>query len=63
MPSYLGQTITFQQQETTEISSLGVVLQIQTGVGIKLLTPAAKAPPVQHGDLSDAELCVWIMGP
>ena len=60
---YLGQTITFQQQKTTEIRSriraAWASFYIQTGFDIKIVPPAAQTSLVQCGDLSDAELCFW----
>ena len=51
------------RNQESNSSCLGVVPQVQPGVDIKILPPAAQAPLVQHGDLSDAELCFWNMDP
>ena len=64
---YLGQTITFQQQETTEIKKsnqgrLGVVLQIPARVDIKIIPPTTQTSLIQHGDHTDDELRFWHMG-
>ena len=48
------------RNQESNSSCLGVVLQVQTGVDIKILPPAAQAPPVQHGDFSDAEHDLWL---
>ena len=40
-------------------SSLGLGLQIQAGVDVKILHSAAQATLIQHGDLSDIGLRVW----
>ena len=40
-------------------SSLGVVLQIQAGVDVKIVPSAARATLVQHGDLSDIGVREW----
>ena len=58
---YLGQTITFQQQETADQKSnqsrLGIA--IQTRADIKIVLPAAQTSLIQHGDHADAELRLW----
>ena len=60
---YLGQTITFQQQERAEVknsnqSCFGIVLQIQTRADIKIVLPTTQTPFIQH-DHADAELRIW----
>ena len=62
---YLGQIITFRQQETSDQESnqgrLGVVLQIQARVDIKIIPPTTQTSLIQHGDHSDDELRFWHM--
>ena len=49
---YLGQTLTFQQQETAEIKiesePLGFVLQIQTRADVKIILLTEETPPEQQ---------------
>ena len=58
---HLGQTITFQQQETikSRIRTLGVVLHIHTKVVVNILPPATHVTLFQHLYLSDAGLRLW----
>ena len=63
---YLGQTMNISatgdnRNQESNPSCLGVVLQVQTGVDIKIVPPTAQTPLVQYGDLSDAELRIWNM--
>ena len=56
---YLGQLITFQHQETTEIKnrdqdSLGDVSQIQAGADFKKLLPQTPSPTVRRSNNFDA---------
>ena len=59
---YISATGDNRNQESNP-SCLGVVLQVQTGVDVKIIPPAALTSLVQYGDLSDAELCLWHMDP
>ena len=42
---------------------LGVVLQVQTEVDIKIVPPAKQASSIPYGDCSDAEVRFWHMDP
>ena len=58
---HLGQIVTFQQQETTDIKKsnqgcLGDILQIQARVGLQILHSPAQASLVRHGDHTNYEL-------
>ena len=58
---YLGQKITFEDQETEEIlqteSSVGSVPQISPGVDIERLSPLSQTSLFQHGGNTDDDLC------
>ena len=59
---YLGQKITFEEQETEEIkkqaeSSVGSVPQISTRIDIKRLPTLPQTSSFQYGDHSDDDLC------
>ena len=60
---YLGQTTTFQQQETANIKNriraARASLQIQPRADIKIVLPTTQTPLIQHGDHADAEVRLW----
>ena len=63
---YLGQKITFEEQETVEIknrlkNSMGSVPQVQTGTYLKIISPMPKTALVQHGNHANADVCEWNM--
>ena len=58
--TFLGQIVTFQQQETTEIknrirAAWASFLQIQARVDLKIILSSAQASLIRHGDLPDDE--------
>ena len=65
--SILGQTTTFQQQETAEIKNriragLDVAQQIQTRADVKIVLLTTQTPLIQHDDHANAELRLWHFG-
>ena len=64
---YLGQKIiaTTGDNRNQESNSccLGVVLQVQKGVDVKITTPTESTPFVQYGDLSDTDLRIRNVDP
>ena len=61
---YLGQKITFEEQETEEIKkqaegSVGSVPQISPITDLERLPPMSQTSPFQHGSNTDDDLCQW----
>ena len=64
---YLGQMITFRQQETNEIknrirAALGDVSQVQAGADIEKLHAQTSSPAVRRSNNSDDMLRIWEHG-
>ena len=51
------------QQKKSHPSSLGIILQVQTGANIDIVLPTTQTSLIQHGDHSNAELRFWNMDP
>ena len=62
---YLGQKITFEEQETEDQKqaegSVGSVPQISLGPYLKILSIVPQTSPFQYGDHTDDDLCQWNM--
>ena len=63
---YLGQTITFEQQETTEMKSRvrahwASIYQVQTPVHIEIIAPWSQTSIIQHGHYTNADVRLWNM--
>ena len=61
---YLGQKITFEEQETEEVknrlkSSVGSVPQISSRIDIERLPPLPQTSHFQHGSNTDDDLRQW----